>query len=353
MKTKRLIALVAALLLLCSVCSVSAAYAGSADDPLLSRSYLTSWSSAWLRDAIGAIDAPMAAAYDRAAAQAETELAGAAGAGIRTCTLNRGATLALTTGDAFTLTGGAASVAVQRGALVDATAGAEARTGSVRACHRYIACENLSAVLTSEADGTTLLISGRAQVSRFTDVKPTDWYAGAVEYVYTHGLMDGIGNAKFAPNSKLTRAMFVTVLGRLAGVDPAGYPGVSFSDSSPGSYYAPYVEWAAKNGIVNGVGGSRFAPNREITREAMATIIARYVEAEDLTLPESGGAVAAFRDASKISGWAQTGVELMRVTGILQGDNHANFHPQNDATRAEAATVFMRLREALISIKKQ
>ena len=137
--------------------------------------------------------------------------------------------------------------------------------------------------------------------------------------------------------------MFVTILGRMAGVQEREYPGASFSDVEVGSWYAPYVEWGAKNGIVNGMGEGVFAPDSPVTREQMAALITRYADAEGYDLPAGVSAVAAFRDAGSISGWAFGSVERMRQTGLLNGDAEGNFRPLNGATRAEAATVFMRL----------
>jgi hypothetical protein len=137
--------------------------------------------------------------------------------------------------------------------------------------------------------------------------------------------------------------MFVTILGRMAGVNEGDYSGSSFTDVAAGTWYAPFVQWGAKNGIVNGMGGGKFAPNSPVTREQMAALITRYADFAQFDLPAGANAPASFRDAGSISGWAFESVERMRRTGLLNGDPEGNFHPLSGATRAEAATVFMRL----------
>lgn len=342
MKSKRLIALVAALLLLCGMCSAFAASAGSAGDPLLSRSYLTSWADGQLQTAATMVDSAISAAHHSASKEANRIFSAAANNGIRAESLPSGASVALTTGDFFTLTGGSATVRIRSGVLVDATTGNAVSSGSLAANHRYIACESLSAVLTCTAPSTVLL-SGMTTVSRFVDVDPTSWYGTAVDYAATNGLMFGMSPTEFYPSYTLSRAMFVTILGRLAGVDASAYPGTSFSDVPTGQWYSPYVEWGAQAGIVTGMAPGKFAPNSPVTREQMATLIARYVTYKGLSLPQSGAALTVFQDQAKISDWALAGVELMKQSAIIYGDDRGYFNPQNSATRAEAATVFMRL----------
>jgi len=143
---------------------------------------------------------------------------------------------------------------------------------------------------------------------QFTDVSPSDWFAPYVLQAVSSGLLNGVGNGEFAPNAATTRAMFVTVLWRLAG-SPNGYNGGDFSDVANDSWYSQAIAWAAANGIVSGVGNGYFAPNTNITREQMGIILYRYI----------GDAVDAVMDR--------------------------NYVPQNTATRAEMAAVMLRLLE--------
>ena len=120
--------------------------------------------------------------------------------------------------------------------------------------------------------------------------------------------------------------MFVTVLGQLAQIDEADYPTVSFSDVVPGSWYAPFVAWAAQKDIVSGTGNGRFEPETPITREQMASIIARYVQSTGKMLPTIADPVV-FKDMDAVSDWALDGVELMRMTGIISGDDRGLLQP--------------------------
>lgn len=347
MKSKRLIALAAALLLLCGMCSAFAAGAGSASDPLLSRSYLTSWSNGQLQSAAAMADSAVGTARRSALLSANQIFTAAANNGIRAEVLPLGALIALTTGDFFTLTAGSATIRIQSGVLVDATLGQTVSSGNLTANHRYIACEGLSAVLTCTAQNTALLLSGAATVSHFSDVAPTAWYAKAVDYTYTTNLIAGMSATEFGPSLTLTRAMFITILGRLAGVDVSAYSGTSFSDVPTGQWYSPYIEWGAKTGIVAGMGNGTFLPNSPVTREQMASFIERYLTYKGLSLPQICEVPAVFADQEKISVWAKDSVELVRQTGIICGDTAGYFNPGSSATRAEAASMFTRLDGAI------
>ena len=177
----------------------------------------------------------------------------------------------------------------------------------------------------------------------FTDVKESDWFFGSVGYVYRTGIMNGTSSTTFAPKNPVTRAMFVTMLGRLDGVDPK--PTDKFKDvsSATGSWYAGYVGWAAENGIVNGYPDRTFRPNDLLSREQMAALISRYIKYTGILPTVSYDPVSFFTDEDKISGWAAKDVDYMRVLGIVTGNSNGTFSPGGKLTRAEAATVMMRL----------
>lgn len=119
----------------------------------------------------------------------------------------------------------------------------------------------------------------------------------SVQYVADNNLMVGIGENIFEPNANLTRGMFVTILGRMAGINAAAYTTSAFTDVKVGAWYTPYVSWAASESIITGYGDSYFGVDDPITREQMATIIARYLSAAGITLSPSDDAVSSFRDA--------------------------------------------------------
>ena len=345
MKIKRLISLLLILVMLGGSMPVLAANAGSQQDPLLSRSYVQTWSSDLLARIEETARTAVQAALDKALQTYDASLSTDAGKS-RICTLFAGNTVELKTGDCFTVLSGDAAASVASGALVDATDGRQVATGALQTAHRYIACENVQATITC-TQGGTLLLSAGAYVTRYVDVPATAWYAPYVEYAAVNKLMSGIGNRCFSPDTVLTRGMFVTVLGQLAQIDEDAYPGTSFNDVEIGRWYAPFVEWAAQHGVVSGTGNGRFEPNAPITREQMASIVARYVQSTGATLPTITDPVV-FKDMDAVSGWALEGVELMRMTGIISGDEKGYFNPLGQATRAQAATVFTQLREAIL-----
>lgn len=181
----------------------------------------------------------------------------------------------------------------------------------------------------------------------FTDVPSSKWYYSSISFVYQRSLMNGTGNRCFEPETGLSRAMFVTILGRMAGINQDKYSGSSFKDVKTGQWYSAYVEWARQCGITQGIGDGCFGLNDKVTREQMATFISRYVNSSSWKLSKADQVTSYFADAGSISSYAKQGVELMRTSGVIKGNENGYFLPQNAATRAEAATIFMRLKESL------
>lgn len=182
----------------------------------------------------------------------------------------------------------------------------------------------------------------------FSDVKQSDWYYEEVAAAYTSELFTGTDHGTFEPLKGMTRAMFVTVVGRLAGIDEKNYRGTTFTDVGEKDWFAPYVLWAAQNKVVSGYGNGRFGPNDTITREQAATIINNYLATlTDVTLPDSSTVMPAYTDQSKISSWADKGVDEMRRTGLLVGNTQGEFMPQAIIDRASAATLLLCLQETL------
>ena len=197
--------------------------------------------------------------------------------------------------------------------------------------------EVLAAEVKKPADNASQTVA--VQENPFTDVEQDSWYAAAVQYVRVNGFFSGVSDTLFAPDGSMTRGMFVTVLGRMAGVDAAKYGGeTGFSDVEPTAWYAPYVKWAAQYGIANGMGNGLFAPNDKINREQMAVFFAAYFEKFDVT-PETEKATAGKpADLGQVSDWAKSAVLKLWSMGLLCGDG-VNFAPKDTATRAEAATL--------------
>ena len=177
----------------------------------------------------------------------------------------------------------------------------------------------------------------------FRDVKAKDWFFEPVLYVWENDIMKGVSDDTFAPGSAVTRAMFVTMLGRLDGVEQKPTDRFSDVNTGTGGWYAGYVGWAAENGIVNGYPDGTFRPDGLLTREQMAALIARYVKYTGILPMVSYDPMSFFRDENRISEWAASDVDYMRVLGIVAGNADGTFSPAGNLTRAEAATVMMRL----------
>lgn len=168
------------------------------------------------------------------------------------------------------------------------------------------------------------------------------WAKIPISLVVEKGLFKGVGDGKFDPDSMMTRGSFVTVLGRMAKANTADFTEGKFEDVQQSAYYAPYVDWAVKNGIVKGMSEKTFAPNSAVTREQMAVMIYAYLKANNKVLPEKNTEVN-FADASKISGYAADAVKAMCKADLLKGRDGNVFDPSAAVTRAEAATIFSRL----------
>ena len=180
----------------------------------------------------------------------------------------------------------------------------------------------------------------------FTDIH-NHWAADNILFAASRGLLSGISDTTFSPNTGMTRGMFVTALGRLAGINPDSYQTGKFTDVKADAYYAPYVNWAAQNGIVDGVTATTFAPDTNINREQMAVIMANYAKKLGYDLPKTLQAVT-FADNAQISSWAKDAVKSMQQAGILAGKANNRFDPKGTATRAEVATVLRRFVKIVI-----
>ena len=189
-------------------------------------------------------------------------------------------------------------------------------------------------------------IGYKNQIPAFTDVN-NHWAKDNMLFVVSRGLLSGTSATTFSPNTGMTRGMFVTALGRLAGVDPTDYQASRFTDVKEDAYYAPYVNWAAKTGVVSGTTDTAFAPDTNINREQMAVIMKNYAAKLGYTIPKTLEVVN-FADSAGISSWAKEAVKSMQQAGILAGKTNNCFDPAGTATRAEVAAVLRRFVEIVI-----
>ena len=180
----------------------------------------------------------------------------------------------------------------------------------------------------------------------FVDVTPDDWYYGAVAYVYDKGLMLGVAEDRFAPDSTLTRAMIVTILYRLEGEPDVSELPNPFDDVPEGEWYTDAIKWAADNGIVLGYGDGRFGLNDPVTKEQLAAIIYRKQQADGKT-PMDILMDHEWSDWDAINDWAKPAVNALTMQGIFRDIPGSAYNPKAPATRAEIASMLYRYMEAI------
>jgi triacylglycerol lipase len=176
----------------------------------------------------------------------------------------------------------------------------------------------------------------------FTDVSKGSWSYDYILKMYQLGVVNGRSETVFDPTGNVTRAEFVKMLACLDGVDTSNYSTCKFEDVSDSSVFAPYIEWAAENGIVYGTSSVTFNPNDNITREQMAAIICRYADYAGIKLSEDTPAVT-FTDSAQISDYAVDSVAALQRAGIICGvqnaDGSYSYYPKSFATREQTCKV--------------
>ncbi len=170
----------------------------------------------------------------------------------------------------------------------------------------------------------------------YTDLSADAWYHSGVDYVLSNGLMVGVAENLFAPEGELTRAMMVTVLYRAAG-SPEVEGAASFTDVAADVWYSDAIAWAEQNEVVFGIGDGKFDPNGYVTREQIAAILWRAAGKPEVTFELS------FKDAADISDYALEAIAWAASEGILVGDTNGNLNPTGNATRAQFASILERV----------
>lgn len=183
-------------------------------------------------------------------------------------------------------------------------------------------------------------------LDQFDDVDKNAWYADAIRYCVTMGYAEGMGNGKFVPNGKLTRAQFVTLLAKVDGAELAEYTDTDsgFADVKKGSWFHNAVTWAAQKEYVAGMSQTKFAPNDYVTREQLVRIL--YNFAKDKGRDVSARAdLNGYTDSAKISGWAYEELSWAVAEGIVSGMTSTTIVPKGSATRAQAMQIIKKFSE--------
>ena len=193
-----------------------------------------------------------------------------------------------------------------------------------------------NATVTVEYDGVSTDLP--CQIG-FTDVVEGKWYYDAVHTAVNNGWFNGTSATTFSPDGEMTRAMIVTVLYRMEGA-PAVGSDTAFTDLTAG-WYKDAIAWAAENGIVEGVGEGRFAPNTAVSRQQIATILYRYSEFKGQDI-SAVGELATFADGTAVSDYAVGAMRWAVGEGLIQGKTGNLLDPKGSATRAQVATILTR-----------
>ena len=170
----------------------------------------------------------------------------------------------------------------------------------------------------------------------FTDVDTNQWYHTYVDYVVDHGIMNGMGGGRFAPNGNVTRAQLVTTLYRMAG-SPQVEEMSTFADVPANRWYSAAVAWAQDVGVAVGVTETAFQPNDSTTREQAATFLYRYVTEYLKQEPTQGADLSAYQDAASISPYAEEALAWATAEGILEGFGDDTLKPKDVLSRAQLA----------------
>lgn len=202
-----------------------------------------------------------------------------------------------------------------------------------------LAVENLRNAAIPESEPAPTPTPEPTPVVSFEDVKETDWFKKAVDYVVANGLMSGYNENTFAPAELTNRAMIVSILYRLEG-KPAVTTSAGFTDVTAGRWYSAAVEWAAANKIVSGYSATTFGPADAITREQLASILYRYSQYKGYDVSQTGAGVDGFPDAASISSWAKKSMIWAVDNKIINGMADKRLAPLGTASRAEVAQVF-------------
>lgn len=176
----------------------------------------------------------------------------------------------------------------------------------------------------------------------FADVASGAWYNEAVGFIAARGITLGTGNNLYSPSEKLTRGQLIVMVMKAFGIAPSANGENNFADAGD-TYYTGYLAAAKQLGIADGVGNNLFAPEKEISRQEMVTLlynVLRFIG----ELPDAAAEkpLSDFSDASQISSWAKNAMEFFVETGLIIGDA-GKLSPERSTTRAEMAQVFYNL----------
>lgn len=192
---------------------------------------------------------------------------------------------------------------------------------------------NNGLVFTAQGDTTVII---KDNTKQFDDID-AHWGHKGIVYVTSRGIFNGVSESKFAPEGKMTRGMLATALHNLESNPPAEADHV-FSDVAEDAWYSEAVYWAYQAGIIAGYSDGTFAPNKNITREQLVTMLYRYAGE-----PAVGNEALPFEDANAISEYAQPAMQWAVGEGLINGMTDTILAPQGEATRTQVAVILGKL----------
>ena len=184
-------------------------------------------------------------------------------------------------------------------------------------------------------------ILAAANQQRFEDVASNAYYYDAVNWAVERNITSGTGKYTFSPDSSCTRADFVTFLWRAAGKPAVNYA-MNFSDVKESSYYAEAVRWAASLGIVTGFSQNTFGAAAAVTREQAVTMLWRFAKQQGFDTTQGGIAIREYEDYDSLSEYAREAMVWAVNAGVLKGSGN-RLLPDASCTRAQLVTLLYRL----------
>lgn len=180
----------------------------------------------------------------------------------------------------------------------------------------------------------------------FTDVKSTDWFYSAVQYVYGNNIMTGTSASTFAPNAMVERSQVVQMLYNLEG-QPTVTGNSGFSDIKSGDWYSKAVIWAERTGVVDGYENNTFRPGKAVSREEFAQMLYNYAVYKGYDLSAAAN-LARFPDGKNVSAWAEKAMRWANGNELINGHDDGRLDPRGTAIRAQAASILMRFDQNLV-----
>lgn len=184
------------------------------------------------------------------------------------------------------------------------------------------------------------------------DISASDWYYEYVDRAVSEGMFKGMTETRFEPDTNLSRAMLVTVLYRMAGSPAVRGLEEPFSDvySSHWAYNA--ILWGCNKGVINGYPDGKFLPDKNISRQELCSMIARYAKLSGTPLTTDKNALSGFSDAGKVGDVFKSDVNALCAFGIVKGFDDETVRPAGNATRAQAAAMLLRFEDLQTQMKK-